>query len=161
MGGSLSEGLRIVFAIVITCLIITFAVTAWNSSKEAGSSALKDTNKVVTMANESKYTTYDGEFVTGSEVINFIKQNEGGDVQIEVINGSGSAVYVCGEDLIAFSTTEEAELIKKAKTKTDPAYIHPNRMYYGTVVRDENTSAILKVIFDSTGNAGAGGEAGT
>lgn len=161
MGGSLSEGLRIVFALVITCLIITFAVTAWNSSKEAGSSALKDTNKVVTMANESKYTTYDGESVTGSEVINFIKQNEGGDVQIEVINGSGSAVYVCGEDLIAFSTTEEAELIKKAKTKTDPAYIHPNRMYYGTVVRDENTSAILKVIFDSTGNAGAGGEAGT
>ena len=158
MGGSLSEGLRIVFALVITCLIITFAVTAWNSSKEAGSSALKDTNKVVTMANESKYTTYDGESVTGSEVINFIKQNEGGD---EVINGSGSAVYVCGEDLIAFSTTEEAELIKKAKTKTDPAYIHPNRMYYGTVVRDENTSAILKVIFDSTGNAGAGGEAGT
>lgn len=149
------------FALVITCLIITFAVTAWNSSKEAGSSALKDTNKVVTMANESKYTTYDGESVTGSEVINFIKQNEGGDVQIEVINGSGSAVYVCGEDLIAFSTTEEAELIKKAKTKTDPAYIHPNRMYYGTVVRDENTSAILKVIFDSTGNAGAGGEAGT
>ena len=149
MGGSLSEGLRVVFAIVLSCLVIGFVFMVWNSVKESGNTALTDTNSMVTQMDEAKYTQYDGAVVTGSEVVNVIRQHKNDNIYVSVDNGNGEQFYICdGADL-----TGTGQDIKLTRVKTDAAhYISPNMKFYGTVDRDATTDAILGIKFSR--NAG-------
>lgn len=143
MGGSLSEGLRTVFAIVLACLVIGFVFMVWSSVKESGNTALTDTNSMVTQMDESKYTQYDGAIVTGSEVINVIKQHAMDDIYVSVDNGAGAVNYIYADRTL---TGDGADL-NLARQKTSPQYISPNRKFLGQIDRDADTNAILGIIF--------------
>ena len=141
MGGSLSEGLRIVFAIVLACLVIMFGVGVWRSVKQTGNSASTKINNVAAQMDEEDYEQYDGEPTVGSTVLNIIKQHENDPVYIKV----DGVQYVCDDSLKALSN--ESDLIKAAKDKTSSSYISPNRMYVGKVVRNETTNALMGLEF--------------
>lgn len=143
MGGSLSEGLRTVFAIVLACLVIGFVFMVWSSVKESGNTALTDTNSMVTQMDEAKYTQYDGAVVTGSEVINVIKQHSNDTIYVEVDNGNGPIGYIFADRTLS----SPGAPLANARTKTDTAYISPNRKFMGEVDRDDVTGAILGIKF--------------
>lgn len=144
MGGSLSEGLRTVFSIVLACLVIGFIFIAWSSVKESGNTAIADTNSMVTQMEEAKYTQYDASVITGSEVINVIKQHATDDIYIGVNTGSGMVNYIHADGTLAAPGADLAN----AKDKTNAAYISPNAKFTGKVIRSTTgTDAILGIEF--------------
>ena len=143
MGGSLSEGLRTVFAIVLACLVIGFVFMVWSSVKESGNTALTDTNSMVTQMDEAKYTQYDASVITGSEVINVIKQHSTDDIYIGVDVGAGMVGYVHCDATLANAGADLAA----ARDKTSATYISPNAKFTGAIVRDNTTNAILGLEF--------------
>lgn len=143
MGGSLSSGLRTVFAIVLACLVIGFVFMVWSSVKESGNTALTDSNSMVTQMEEAKYTQYDGATVTGSEVVNVIKQHTTDDICIQVQTPAGTYNYVHSD----FTLSAAGAPVADTKNKTSAAYISPNAKFTGTVNRDASTQAILGMTF--------------
>ncbi len=152
MGGSLSEGLRIIFAIVITCLIIGFVFVIWSTTKETGNSALTQANKLNVAMAESEYTQYDGAFITGSEVYNVIKQHSNDDICIKVITtGGGTTFYICDASLTPIDATTQTTNMNNARKKSEASYINPNSKFYGSVIKNDNDT-IIGVVFDQSGN---------
>lgn len=144
MGGSLSEGLRTVFAIVLSCLVIGFIFVVWASVKESGNTALTDTNSMVTQMDEAKYTQYDAAVITGSELINVIKQHATDDIYVGVDTGSGMVNYIHADASLAAPGADLA----LARDKTNAAYISPNGKFTGKIVRSSTgTDAILGIEF--------------
>ena len=117
----------------------------WNSVKESGNTALTDTNNMVAQMDEAKYTQYDGAVVTGSEVINVIKQHATDDVCIEV-NNSASDLFYVHPGFSNLSTAGGAPLAD-ARDKNNVAYISPNAKFTGSLVRNTSTNAILGITF--------------
>lgn len=143
MGGSLSEGLRTVFAMVLACLVIGFVFMVWSSVKESGNTALTDTNSMVTQMEEAKYTQYDAAVITGSEVINVIKQHAGEEIYVGVNVGSGMVNYIHSDQSLAAAGAD----LSLARDKTSATYISPNARFTGKVIRNTATDAILGIEF--------------
>ena len=143
MGGSLSEGLRTVFAVVLSCLVIGFAFMQWSTVKESGNAALTDSNSTITQMDEAKYTQYDAAVVTGSEVVNVIKLHSNDKIYVGVSIGGTQRNYIYSD---ATFTAAGANLAL-ARDKSDPSYINPNSKFTGSIVRDTNTSAIVGIVF--------------
>ena len=143
MGGSLSEGLRTVFAVVLSCLVIGFAFMQWSTTKESGNVALTDSNSTITQMEEAKYTQYDATVVTGSEVVNVIKLHANDKIYVGVSIAGTQRNYIYSD---ATFTAAGASLAL-ARDKSDPSYINPNSKFTGQVIRDANTSAIVGIVF--------------
>lgn len=143
MGGSLSEGLRTVFGIVLACLVIGFVFMVWSSVKESGNTALTDTNSMVTQMDEAKYTQYEAATVTGSEVINVIKQHVNDDIYVGVNVGNGMVGYIYSDATLSAAGAD----LTLARDKTSGTYISPNAKFTGEVIRDTTTDAILGIEF--------------
>ncbi len=143
MGENLSEGLRIVFTVVLSCLVIGFGFTIWTTVKEAGNTGITDVNSTITMMDESKYTDYDAAEITGSEVINVIKRFQNNEIYIGVDVGSGMVGYIYSDS----SLSSEGADLSTARDKTSSTYISPNAKFIGKVVRDDTTNAILGIEF--------------
>lgn len=143
MGGSLGDGLRTVFAVVLSCLVIGFVFVVWSSVKESGNTAVSDSNSMVTQMEEAKYTQYDATTITGSEVINVIRQHSTDEIYIGVNNGAGMVNYIYSDSSLS---APGADLVN-AKDKTNAAYISPNGKFIGKVIRSTTTDAILGLEF--------------
>lgn len=143
MGGSLSEGLRTVFAVVLSCLVIGFVFMQWSTVKESGNAALTDSNSTITQMDEAKYTQYDAAVITGSEVVNVIKLHSNDQLCITVKNGSNEAHYIYAD--VNFSGA--GDNLALARDKTSVNYINPNSKYTGQVVRNATTDAIVGIVF--------------
>lgn len=145
MGGSLSEGLRTVFAVLLACMVIGFVFLVWRSVKESGNSALTQTMDSVTQMDEAKYTQYDGLIVTGSEVVNLIRQHSNDDICIQVTTDGGTYNYIRSDFTSLTGTTGED--VANVRDKNSAQYISPNKKFKGEVKSDEDTGAILGLIF--------------
>ncbi|ADL36401.1 hypothetical protein bpr_IV036 (plasmid) [Butyrivibrio proteoclasticus B316] len=143
MGGSLSEGLRTVFAVVLSCLVIGFVFMQWSSVKESGNTALTDSNSTITQMDEAKYTQYDAAVVTGSEVVNVIKLHQNDQIYVGVNTGSGMVNYIYSGPSLTGAGADLAD----ARDKTNAAYINPNSKFTGKVIRAVNTDAIVGIEF--------------
>ncbi len=143
MGGSLSEGLRTVFAVVLSCLVIAFVFMMWSTVKESGNAALTDSNSTITQMDEAKYTQYDAAVVTGAEVINVIKLHQNDKIYVKVNNGSGSVNYIYADENLSAAGSDLAN----ARDKTNTAYINPNSKFTGKVLRKTGTDAIIGLEF--------------
>lgn len=160
-----SSAILAIIAIVAACILGAFIFSTVNSQQDAGNRALSQTEQMNTALDESKYTVYDGATVTGSQVLSAIKTFKGGDVYVQVDNGSGTkTAYVlkeasAGADVM--SDTEYADAIKKAKDKKETAlYITPAAQFIGQVDRDEKNGAIIGVTFTKVGASTSGSTTG-
>ncbi len=143
MGGSLSEGLRTVFAVVLSCLVIGFTFMMWSSVKEAGNSALTDSNSTIAQMDEAKYTQYDAAVVTGSEVVNVIKLYQNDQIYVGVDTGSGMVNYIYSDASLSAAGSD----VSATKDKTSAQYVNPNSKFVGKVIRATNTDAIVGIEF--------------
>lgn len=132
-----NSALRIAGGVIITVLVITLAFSIYMLARSTNSSATKQINKLSSQMAESEYTQYEGIEVTGSEVVNVIKQFQKDDVIIEVVVGGSTADYGEGQ----------AGTLSDASDRTSSNYINPNSMFLGSIERDANTDAIKKLIF--------------
>ena len=144
MGGSLSEGLRTVFAVVLSCLVIGFVFMQWSTVKESGNAALTDSNSTITQMDEAKYTQYDAAVVTGSEVVNVIKLHSNDKIYVGVSIGGTQRNYIYSDATFTAAGASLAAARDKANTTV---YINPNSKFTGSIVRDTNTSAIVGIVF--------------
>lgn len=136
VGGTL---LVITFLFGIIYLVVTKANGITNNITES-----------VDNVEESKYTIYDGEEVTGSSVVNMIKTTSSSSDDIYVLvktkaNTSG-VYYVCDANNTRLSADAQRTLMKNARTKTNNNYITPTAKFYGEVIRNQN-EAIVGIVF--------------
>ena len=69
-----NSALRIAMGVIITVFVCTMGFGLYMLSKSTTSSAQKQVNKLSNQMAESEYTQYEGVEVTGTEVVNVIKQ---------------------------------------------------------------------------------------
>lgn len=91
MGGSLSEGLRTVFAVVLACLVIGFGFMIWQNLKSVDPT--EEQYKQTQALREEKFRKYDGVEISGQELRNILKDSAYADYAIEVKKpGAAAAV---------------------------------------------------------------------
>lgn len=147
MDDVMTKWVMIGIALVMACILGATAITSSRSSMETQSQAQKDIDVQNQTMLESKFTKYDATEITGSQVINVIKQYEQTDSEkicIEVDNKKSVNDYVYTADLSAKSDRKAVD----AKDKGDLTnYINPTSMFLGEVVRDEDTGTIVMIKF--------------
>lgn len=156
-----SSAILAIIAIVAACILGAFIFSTVNSQQDAGNKALSQTEQMNTALDESKYTVYDGATVTGSQVLSAIKTFKGGDVYVQVDNGSGTKTpYVLSAATAGAAKQTDAEYadaLKKAKDKSSTTtYITPAAQFIGQVDRDQQNGAIIGVTFTKDSAAGSG-----
>ena len=159
------KAIAAIVGIILTVLLISFIFGIWNQQKTSGNKAMAQVEQISANMEEADITQYDGETVTGSQVLSAIKTLEGKEVSIAVIQTPGTAPttvqseggntyvynYKADSDKIeAISTADRSKDYTDAKSKTTSAYITPSAKYNGSIVRSENTGAILQLIFQRT-----------
>lgn len=132
-----NSALRIAGGVIITVLVITLAFGIYTLAKGTSTSAKQQINRLSGQMSESIYTQYEGVEVSGSEVINIIKQFDKDDVVVEVVIGSATADY----------GGTSTGTISDATDRSSSNYINPNSMFLGSIVRSADTDAIQKLVF--------------
>lgn len=132
-----NSALRIAGGVIITVLVITLAFGIYTLAKGTSTSAKQQINRLSGQMSESIYTQYEGVEVSGSEVINIIKQFDKDDVVVEVVIGSATADY----------GGTSTGTISDATNRSSANYINPNSMFLGSIVRSADTDAIQKLVF--------------
>lgn len=138
-----SRPLIIAAGIILAMLIIGLAFTIYTVSKDVADEGVNQIANLATTLNESEFTQWEGDTITGSQVVSIIKQFSNEVCCISVNNGSGVTEYIYKSDLSA-----PASNVTVATDKTAPAtYITPSAQFYCTVIRDANTDAIIGLSF--------------
>ena len=134
-------------ALVLAALIISVGFYVYNNQKEASDAVLAQTNAMTTQLQESQWTQYEGSTVTGSEVFAVIKRMKDLDTFVSV----DGKYYIYTDNTLTTPQTQAEwdAALKAAKKRGSESYIVPSKKYYGKVVRDENTTAILGIAFTS------------
>lgn len=137
----------LVCAVVMATVLIASGVSSARSNMETHSEVQKKSEAQNQALLESEFTKFDATEITGSQVINVIKQYEQTDSEkicIEVDNKKSVNDYVYTADLSAKSDRKAVD----AKDKGDLTnYINPSSMFLGEVIRDEDTGTIIMVKF--------------
>ena len=148
-----------IVGIIITVLIVSFIFNIWNQQKTSGNKAMAQVEQISANMDEADVTQYDGEIVTGSQVLGAIKTLEGKEVSIVVVQGVGSASYTynytasadtitaSADTITAKSATDRTNDYKAAKSKTSSQYITPSARYTGSITRSKATGAITTLTF--------------
>ena len=155
-----------IVGIIITVLIVSFIFNIWNQQKTSGNKAMAQVEQISANMDEADVTQYDGEIVTGSQVLGAIKTLEGKEVSIAVIQGAiestaanpttlqseGGTTFIYNytasdEAVTAKDSATRASNYASAKSKTTSAYITPSANYRGSVIRSSTTNAIQQLIF--------------
>ena len=151
-----SRPLIIAAGIILAMLIIALAFTIYNVSKDTTDDAVGQISNLNTTLSESEFTQWEGDTVTGAQVVSIIKQFQNETCGIIVENGSGTEANYGGNALASgFTTTvgtlttgnapnTVADATNKAQSTT---YITPSAQFYCTVIRDSSTEAIVGLYF--------------
>lgn len=131
--------------VIIGCIagIVIFAVSKANTLTD-------DVNEQMDKIMETKYTQYDGEVISGSNLLNVIKTSYSDTepifIQVKTLSNTSGVYYVCDSTATPLDEATERNLIKAAKTKSDNNYIAPTGKFYGEVQRNKN-GGIIGIVF--------------
>lgn len=143
--------LYIIAALFLALLIIFFAFRVYNFSQQKGESAITKIDQTFTDMEESRYTQYHGEYISGGTVLSFIKdcesKSDGAYITVKTNKNAGGATYVYDTSGNKIQSTAEKTLLKNAKTRTHADYINPGQLFYGEVIRDASNNAIVGITF--------------
>lgn len=130
----------IIGSIVIVGIIVTIVYLVKGKVNDATEVLTGEADSAI----ESTYTDYDGDTVTGTEVLSAISKFKNDTIFVAVDNGSGTLTYYWRDaDLNANETT-----LSDAKSKSDLSkYITPSANFLGEVIRDDGTNAIKGITF--------------
>lgn len=150
-----SNFLAICAAIILMLLVISAAFIMYRNNKENMNTATERTNQMTNEMEESEWTQYEGQQITGSEVISVIKHMKTMGTFVSVDNGNGEIFYIYTDASLGTEQTsaEFGEALHKAKTRGSAEYINPNTKFLGEIVRDDVTESILGLKFTKAATA--------
>ena len=170
-----SSAILTVIAIVSACLVagIIFLVAASSARNNALGSATGLEGRMA----EEVYNTYDSNTFSGRQVIAAIEQlcaDDGGEVSVGVQNSDQTLTMYGytyhGENANPVLTKIDSPIstqLAAAKKKGTKTYIVPSATYIGSVIRDDNTNAVVFVLFSinvqnqDSSSSGSGSGSGT
>lgn len=142
--------LKLIASIVIVLLIIATIVGIVMFAISKANSLTDSVNEEVDKVLEAKYTQYDGEVISGSNLLNVIKttysDTEPVYIQVKTISNTSGVYYVCDSSAKPLDDATERNLIKDARTKSNNNYIAPTGKFYGEVQKNAN-GAIIGIVF--------------
>lgn len=136
-----SNAIKIAVGLVVTLLLISFIVVAVTSALKIGNNAMSQVSTTASNMTEQKYTQYDGDLVTGDQVIGIVKSFAQDHISI-IVDGSGTYNWSEGD-----LQSPASDKIASAQIKGDSHYISPTAYYTGEIIRDEATDAIIALKF--------------
>ncbi len=136
--------------LLLTIGLITFAVAMFNKGSNAAEQAGSKADKITQELMDGDKTKYDGNVVSGSDVLNAIKENKSAELSVWVLtkktSSSGGVYY--GYKLKVESggkyslDAASTALIADAKKITDNSYINPSADFLGSMIYDTNEAII-------------------
>lgn len=157
MEESSNVSIRLFAGIIITLLVISLGFVIYRASKSGTGNAVNQINQLNDQLTESKYTDYDGQTLTGTQVISLIDSYAGDIISVEVktlSNTTGVKYYYDGASSGGSGADEKWELttnasgepqkaagdLKNAKKKASTDYISPNGSFECKVIRNKNNA---------------------
>lgn len=135
------KALILAAGISITCLVISLGFYTAREARNISAITTEKLSVLATQLQESDFTLYDGLEVTGSDVINFIKQHLCSYSETEI-----SPIYVYVKTNLTDKAYINGSELDKIRDYTHEQYINPLGKFKGTVARDEN-DVIQGVLF--------------
>lgn len=147
---SANKVLMIIAEIAAVMLVIVFGFFAVKFAIDKGKGIVNEAGETIDTTLETKYTMYDGEIISGSNVVNVISTTFSSSDNVYILvktkeNPSG-VYYVCDSDCERLDSDAERTLVRNSKTKTSANYITPTGKFYGEVMRNDN-EAIVGIVF--------------
>lgn len=153
-----SRPLIIAAGLILAMLIIALAFGIYNTSKDTANDAVSQITNLSTTLAESEFTQWEGQTVTGSQVVSLIKQFQTDTCAVVVDNNGAVAGGVTNYGYVltsGFTTTtgtltnaRSTSTVAMATDKTNSgAYVTPSASFTCTVIRDANTEAIVGLYF--------------
>lgn len=140
-----NEIIKIVAGLVITFLIISIAFVIYRAGKASSDRALEGLDEMTTTLNETKYTDYNGQTITGNQVQALLNSWSNDEVAVEVKTKSGSDVwYNYTDDSLSSKSTAD---VTEASKKTSTNYVNPSGKFLCTVNRNAN-NVITSIVFE-------------
>lgn len=140
-----NEIIKIVAGLVITFLIISLAFVIYRAGKASSDTALEGLDEMTTTLNETKYTDYNGQTITGNQVQALLNSWSNDEVAVEVKTKSGSDVwYNYTDDSLSSKSTAD---VTEASKKTSTNYVNPSGKFLCTVNRNAN-NVITSIVFE-------------
>lgn len=137
MGESNSnEILKMVAGIVITLLVISLGFLIYRVGRNGVGNAMNEVENMNNSLSESKFTDYEGQSVTGSQLQSLLNTWANEDVCIRVTDMTASYVYNYDDGKLA--TTANVLPNNSATRKSNANYINPSASFETTVVRNSN-----------------------
>ena len=162
MGNSASDGIKFIVGLLVTLLIVGAVWAVVSLALRGASNATSQTERDVNQMNESRYTQYENEKITGSEVLNMLSRFGSEKIAIGVVctptDESSIAAAPTAISGTAFNYTDVSlsspidatttqNNLRNAKDPGNAAYINPSKMFFGQVIRNTNTDAIVGLQF--------------
>lgn len=157
-----SKAINIGASLIVTLVIIGVVITIVTVAIKLANNSTSQISDQSAKLEESQYTKYDNQTVTGDQVASIIKQFEGNEISIVVDNGKGDVQYnykssgasADGAATLSdqITSAEESKLVLKAQNKTtfegvSEAYITPTGRFQCKVCRDKDTQSITALYF--------------
>lgn len=148
--------IKLIGEIVIVLLLIGVIFSVWWNVKGNIDKANKDISNYGVIADESKYTDNDGRYLTGNQVLGYLRTWANDDVCVKVITKSNTAgtfynyknfnetTGLTADDKL--SSTDNNHLISAAGNKTATNYINPNAQFFCEIKRDQNDVIVAVVL---------------
>lgn len=152
MEESSNKVLFIIVGIVAVLLVISFGFLVVRSALAKGNNLTNAVNDKMDNVLESTYTQWEGETISGTQVLNVINETYTSTDPICIIvvtkNGPTTVTYCCDNttNLTKLSSAAQATAVNSAKAKANAAYITPTGKFLGTVQRNANDT-IVSVTF--------------
>lgn len=137
----------LVLVLFVGGVIIGIVTLMTKKAQSVGDEALAITDNLL----ETKYTQYDGESISGSNLLNLIKQSYADSEEmyicVKTTANTGGVFYVCDQSATRLPDTTQKTLVKDATTKSNSNYITPTKKFLGSVDRNTN-GAIIGITFE-------------
>lgn len=153
MEESSNKVIFIIVGIAMVLLVVGFGVLVVRSALVKGNNLTNSINDKMDNVLETTYTQWEGEVVSGTQVLNVINETYTSTDPICIIVVTGtttttSTTYCC--DAIAtlnkLDSATQATRVSNAKAKANGAYITPTGKFLGTVQRNDRNT-IVSVTF--------------
>jgi hypothetical protein len=132
------------FALMITCLLVSYGGRVLKAGKNTSDSAIEKINKFNTVLSESDLTMYAGIEVKGSDVVNFIKKNLGSYDATEHSNQYIRVVTAAND-----STYWNERYIEDIQNFSSTLFINQEALFRCDVIRDAN-DVIIGIVLSIT-----------
>ncbi|PAD71339.1 ABC transporter permease [Paenibacillus campinasensis] len=144
-----SKGLTLFGSILLTIALITLVVILFSVSQAGAKTGQEKMVGIQQTLSQTEYTTYDNSTMTGSSVLNAVRQYMNQEqFGVRVITGKGGITTYGNQfdDNGEIIEKDKNTNIKVAQDQSNPNYINPSGQFKSQIVVDKN-NVVRGIIF--------------